>query len=184
MAPTSAGSEVPLTPDAAPRPRHQGTRTKARKRALDILFEADLLGGDPLTALADHVERDAPPVRPFTRDLVEGVTAERSQIDRIIADSLSGQWTIDRMPRVDRNLARIAIYEMWFTELAPEIAVGQAVDLGAQLSTDESPDFLNGLLGRALTTLRQTYPKAARGTSDDATDVEDDDEGEDDSADD
>ena len=171
-------------PDGAPQQggphaRRHGTRTKARKRALDILFEADLREEDPLTILAHRLELGEPPVRPFTCDLVEGVCAEVREIDSVIASSLSPGWTLERMPRVDRNLARIAVYEMWFTELAPEIAVTDAVDLAAALSTDESPSFLNGLLGKALRTLRETYPQAARGeASDEASDDEasDDDE--------
>ena len=151
-------------------PRRHGTRSKARKRALDILFEADLRGDDPLATLAERVELGEPPVRAFTSDLVEGVCAEQAEIDGVIVAALSAGWTIDRMPRVDRNLARIAIYEMWFTDLAPEIAVNEAVNLSAALSTDESPDFLNGLLGQALRTLRETYPEAARGNAADAGD--------------
>nr|NLI49149.1 transcription antitermination factor NusB [Propionibacterium sp.] len=171
------------TPAGRPPTRRHGTRTKARKRALDILFEADLRGEDPLAILAHRVELGEPPVREFTRDLVEGVCAELAEIDATIAASLIPGWTLDRMPRVDRNLARIAVYEMWFTGLAPEIAVSEAVDLGARLSTDESPDFLNGLLGKALRTLRETYPEAARGSAsdtDDDPDAPDDDESEDD----
>lgn len=169
-----------LPPDAET--RRVGTRTKARKRALDILFEADLRRVDPMGALADHVERNQPPVRPFTAELVEGVCAELGQIDQILSDSLLDAWTLDRMPPIDRNLARIAVYEMWFTKLAPEIAVSEAVNLGAWLSTDDSPGFLNGLLGKALRTLRETYPEAARGTEvDPEADVEDaDDEASDD----
>ena len=162
----------PGTHHGRPAARRPGTRTKARKRALDILFEADLRDEDPLAILAHRVELAEPPVRPFTRDLVEGVCAELREIDGIIAGSLSAGWTLDRMPRVDRNLARIAVFEMWFTELAPEIAISEAVDLGAALSTDESPDFLNGLLGKALGTLRETYPKVARGAASDEEDDE------------
>jgi transcription antitermination protein NusB len=154
-------------------PRRHGTRSKARKRALDILFEADLRGEDPLATLVERVEQAEPPVRAFTSDLVEGVCAERAEIDAVIVGALAGGWTIDRMPRVDRNLARIAIYEMWFTDLAPEIAVNEAVDLSAALSTDDSPDFLNGLLGQALRTLRETYPEAARGSAADDGDPAD-----------
>jgi len=152
-------------------PAKHGTRSKARKRALDILFEADLREEDPLATLAERVELAEPPVRAFTSDLVEGVCAERAEIDAVIVASLTGGWTIDRMPRVDRNLARIAVYEMWFTDLAPEIAVSEAVDLSAALSTDDSPDFLNGLLGQALRTLRETYPEVARGSADDDVDA-------------
>ena len=132
-------------------PRHLGTRSKARKRALDILFEADLRSSDPLEALADHIARAEPPVRPFTTELVQGVERNRDQIDTIIAECLTGDWTLSRMPRVDRNLARIAIFELWHGDVAGEIAVDEAVSLARELSTDESPDFLNGLLGRALT---------------------------------
>lgn len=152
-------------------PARHGTRSKARKRALDILFEADLRGEDPLARLAAHVAQAEPPVRAFTSDLVEGVCAELPEIDQVIVASLTGGWTIDRMPRVDRNLARIAVFEMWFSDLAPEIAVSEAVNLGATLSTDDSPDFLNGLLGQALRTLRESYPEAARGTGGDTSDA-------------
>lgn len=158
--------------DSGHEPKRHGTRTKARKRALDILFEADLRACDPLWVLSERVDADEPPVRPFTSDLVEGVCAELAEIDGVIAASLSEGWTIERMPRVDRNLARIAVYEMWFTDLAPEIAVNDAVNLGAALSTDDSPAFLNGLLGKALRTLRETYPKAARGAADDEPDAD------------
>ncbi len=164
-------------PDGRPPARRHGTRTKARKRALDILFEADLRDEDPLSILAQRIELAEPPVRAFTRDLVEGVCAELGEIDATISASLSAGWTLERMPRVDRNLARLSVYEMWFTELAPEIAVSEAVDLGAALSTDESPDFLNGLLGQALRTLRETYPQAARGSdTDDDPDPDPDDD--------
>lgn len=135
-------------------PRITPTRTKARKRALDLLFEADLREGDPLDTLADHLAVNEPPVRPFTVELVKGVVREGVRIDEIIAASLSRGWTIDRMPRVDRNLARIAVYEMFFTDLAPEVAIDEAVSLGRELSTDDSPSFLNGLLGKALTLLQ------------------------------
>ncbi len=130
--------------------RGPGTRSKARKRALDILFEADLRQRDPLETLADHVARDEPPIRPFTAELVEGFERHRGFVDSVLADCLISGWTVDRMPRVDRNLARIAIYELWFGDVEGEIAVDEAVSLASALSTDDSPKFLNGLLGRAL----------------------------------
>lgn len=126
------------------------TRTKARKRALDILFEADLRRSDPVEALAAHVDRATPPVRDFTVELVEGVAREQVAIDNLIHLCLPPDWELWRMPVVDRNLARIAIYEIWWTDTPVEVAVDEAVTLGASLSTDESPDFLNGLLGRVL----------------------------------
>lgn len=122
------------------------SRTKARKRALDILFEADLRQADPLAVLAAHVDLDEPPVRPFTSELVEGVVANLASLDRLIATHLSAGWTLQRMPRVDRNLARIAAYELVHTDVSPPVAVAESVALAEELSTDDSPGFLNGVL--------------------------------------
>lgn len=130
---------------AAPAKR-ASARTKARKRALDILFEADLRQADPLAVLAAHVELNEPPVRPFTSELVEGVVAHLAAIDQLVAGSLSAGWTLERMPRVDRNLARIATYEIVHTEVSREVAVAECVALAQELSTDDSPAFLNGVL--------------------------------------
>ncbi len=131
----------------APAVKRGSARTKARKRALDILFEADLRGTDALTALAAHEELGEPPVREFTSELVRGVTEHGLEIDDLVAGCLSPGWTLERMPRVDRNLARIATYEIMFTDIAPEIAVSEAVGLSEELSTDASPSFLGGVLG-------------------------------------
>jgi N utilization substance protein B len=131
---------------AAPAARHTSTRTKARKRALDVLFEADLRGLPVLDVLAAHVAQAEPPVRPFTEELVRGFESDRGRIDRLIAECLTGGWTLERMPRVDRNLARIAVHEILHTDLAPEVALAECVALGEDLSTDDSPVFLNGLL--------------------------------------
>ncbi len=137
------------------------TRTKARKRALDILFEADLLDTDPVQSLAEHVSRAEPPVRGFTIELVEGVAREQLSIDNLIRRCLPPDWELERMPRVDRNLTRIAIYEIWWTDTPDEVAVDEAVTLTAQLSTDESPAFVNGLLGKVL-----EYQRAERAAAD------------------
>jgi len=131
-------------------PSTGGTRTKARRRALELLFEADLRELDPLEILADRVELAEPPVRPFTSELVEGVTRHAAEIDAVISDCLTPGWTLDRMARVDRNLARLAVYELRYTDTPGEIIVDEAVSLGHEMSTDESPAFLNGLLGKAL----------------------------------
>lgn len=129
---------------------HHSARTKARKRALDILFEAELRDRDPLTTLAEHTASGEPPVREFTSELVSGVNEHLADIDARISASLDSSWTIDRMPRVDRNLARIAIYEIEYTDISPEVAINEAVNLVGELSTDESPGFLNGMLAVAL----------------------------------
>jgi N utilization substance protein B len=118
---------------AAPAARHTSTRTKARKRALDVLFEADLRGLPVLDVLAAHVAQAEPPVRPFTEELVRGFESDRGRIDRLIAECLTGGWTLERMPRVH-------------TDLAPEVALAECVALSEDLSTDDSPVFLNGLL--------------------------------------
>lgn len=124
-------------------------RSKARKRALDILFEAELRERDALVTLEERAAEADPPVTGFSRDLVQGVVAHRADIDHRIATYLSTEWTIERMPRVDRNLARIAVYELDYTGLADGVVISEALELAAALSTDESPTFMNGLLAKA-----------------------------------
>jgi transcription antitermination protein NusB len=126
-------------------------RRKARKRALDVLYEADLRGLPILDVLPGYVERLEHP-RPAHLDyavsLVEGVAAHKERIDELIASYAEG-WTLDRMPVVDRNLARIAVYELLYVdEIDDAVAITEAAELARQLSTDDSPRFLNGLLGR------------------------------------
>lgn len=130
----------------APAAKRGSARTKARKRALDVLFEADLRQAEPLTILQAHTDLAEPPVREFTTELVEGVVAHQAAIDDAITTGLAAGWTLDRMPRVDRNLARIAGFEILHTDIAPNVAVAECVALAEELSTDESPSFLNGLL--------------------------------------
>ena len=124
-------------------------RSKARKRALDILFESEQRRVDPLETPADR--RDVPdaPLNPYTVELVEGVTGERYQIDRIIGDA-SRDWPVDRMPAVDRTVLRIAVWELLHGEVPESVAIDQAVELCKDLSTDESPTFVNGVLSRVL----------------------------------
>ncbi len=130
-------------------PARGSSRTKARKRALDILFEADLRGVDAAGPLALHTAEADPPVRPFTATLVDGVAARQAEIDALIAGCLVPGWTMDRMPRVDRCLARIAVWEMLDGTTTAEVALEQAVSLAQELSTDSSATFLNGVLARA-----------------------------------
>lgn len=126
------------------------TRTKARKRALDILFEADLRGLPVGDVLAAHTEQAAPPVRDFTAQLVNGVTANQAEIDGLVAAHLPSGWTLDRMPRVDRNLARMTVFEALHTETDPAVALAECVLLATELSTDDSPGLLNGVLAAVL----------------------------------
>jgi len=126
-------------------------RRKARKRALDVLFEADLRDRPPVEVLAgylDRIEKPRPAHVDYAIDLVEGVAANLNRIDELIASYAEG-WTLDRMPVVDRNLARIAVYELLYVdEIDDPVAITEAVELARQMSTDDSPRFLNGLLGR------------------------------------
>lgn len=141
-----------MTSTERPPRAHLSARSKARKRALDILFAAELREADPLIILAERQADADPVVNPFTTVLVEGVTAHRGEIDRRIEDSLSREWTLQRMPRVDRIAARIAIYEMDHSDISVGVAISEAVALVHDLSTDDSPGFLNGVLGRAAST--------------------------------
>ncbi|WP_203783725.1 transcription antitermination factor NusB [Asanoa ferruginea] len=126
-------------------------RRKARKRALDVLFEADLRdrpAGDVLTDYVARLERPLPGHLDYALGLVNGVAAHLGRIDELIGSYAEG-WTIDRMPVVDRNLARIAVYELLYVdEIDDAVAISEAVELARQMSTDDSPRFLNGLLGR------------------------------------
>ena len=126
------------------------TRSKARKRALDILFEAELRGLDPLLTLEERTAAADPPVRAYTAELVRGVVAHSPEIDARISDCLAPGWTLPRIPRVDRNVLRIAVFEIDYGEVPDAVAVTEAVQLVSELSTDESPAFVNGLL-RAIT---------------------------------
>lgn len=130
-------------------PARGSVRTKARKRALDILFEADLRGVPARESLAVHSAEADPPVRPFTADLVIGVADRQAEIDPVISECLAADWTLERMPRVDRVLARIAVYELLEGSTSAEVVLQQAVQLAQELSTDDSAGFLNGLLARA-----------------------------------
>jgi N utilization substance protein B len=126
-------------------------RRKARKRALDVLYEADLRDRPPVEVLVGYLQRIEQP-RPehlgYAVGLVEGVAEHLDRIDELIASYAEG-WTLDRMPVVDRNLARIAVYELLYVdEIDDAVAISEAVELARQMSTDDSPRFLNGVLGR------------------------------------
>lgn len=125
-------------------------RSKARKRALDVLYEADLRGTDALATLAQRVALADPPVNEYTIELVEGVQANRARIDSILADYAEG-WSVARMPDVDRALLRLGVYELLWREDVPDaVVIDEAVELAKLLSTDESPRFVNGVLGRII----------------------------------
>ncbi|SDT46229.1 transcription antitermination factor NusB [Microlunatus soli] len=137
-------------PDTSGRTR--STRTKARKRALDILFEAELRGRTAIETLAERTADADPPVRDYTAQLVRGVEEHRPELDGRITAHLAAGWSLPRMPRVDRAAIRIAVYEIDHVADVPDaVAVSEAVELVGELSTDESPSYVNGLLGAILT---------------------------------
>ncbi len=129
---------------------HFSTQTKARKAALDILFQADLLGLDPRDVLREQQALAEHPFRPLTTAIVEGVGEHGEAIDRRIRACTRNGWTIERMPCVDRTLARIAIYEIDHSDVPNAVAIAEALELASWLSTNSSESFLNGLLGQAV----------------------------------
>jgi N utilization substance protein B len=127
-----------------------GARSKARKRALDVLYEADQRGADPVETLKERLAQSDPPVPEYAVTLVEGVVANRVRIDELL-ETYAQEWTLDRFPAVDLAVLRIGAFELlWCDDVPDAVAVSEAVELAASLSTDESPSFVNGLLGRLL----------------------------------
>jgi N utilization substance protein B len=125
-------------------------RSKARKRALDILFEAEIRSVPVLALLDERTAAASPPVSAYAGELVQGVQAHRAQIDELLAQYAQG-WTLDRMPAVDRNILRIATFELlWQDDVPDAVAISEAVQLARDLSTDGSSSFVNGLLARLL----------------------------------
>ena len=125
-------------------------RSKARKRALDVLCEAELRGQPVLEVLAERAADEIPPLPGYAADLVRGVHAHQERIDELIAENSQG-WALDRMPAVDRNLLRIGAYELlWADDIPDAVAISEAVQLARDLSTEGSPAFVNGLLARLL----------------------------------
>ena len=127
-------------------------RSKARKAALDLLYEADIRGTNAIETLnlRDIVEEgpDARPIREYTRELVNGVGDNFRKIDELITTYAQG-WDMDRLPAVDRNILRIGIYEILWSLTTPDgVAIDEALTLAKELSTDESAGYIHGVLGR------------------------------------
>ena len=130
-------------------------RSKSRKRALDVLYAAEARGVDPLVVLA---ERMKPPTGPdlhsyavmgdYAESIVRGVVANQGRVDALLSEHSRG-WTLERMPAVDRAILRIAVYELLYSlDVPPAVVVNEAVDAAKLLSTDDSPKFVNGVLGQ------------------------------------
>jgi N utilization substance protein B len=139
-------------------------RSKARKRALDVLFESEQRGVDVLETLAGRVAAADPPVSEFTVELVEGVVAHRDRIDELLTTYSQG-WSLDRMPAVDRAVLRLGTFELlWLDDVPDAVVVDQAVELARSLSTDDSPGFVNGVLGRLLDLKPMLAPTSSEST--------------------
>ena len=122
------------------------TRSKSRKAALDLLYEADIRGRVAVDLLSSRMSDDEVYIREYTAQLLEGVASARKKIDELITLHAQG-WDMDRMPAVDRNILRIAIYELlWSNEIPDKVAINEALELAKTLSTDDSVSYINGVL--------------------------------------
>jgi N utilization substance protein B len=122
-------------------------RGKARKRALDVLYAAEMRGEQPLQALERVIADGDGPTNAYTSTLVHGVAEHQVRIDELLSSYAQG-WTLTRMPAVDRNVLRLGVYELLYVDDVPDgVAVSEAMSLVRELSTDDSPSFVNGLLG-------------------------------------
>lgn len=133
---------------------------------MDLLFEAEARGltpeavADGRTALAED-QPDVTPLNPYTVSVARGVTEHAAHIDDLISAHLQG-WTLERLPAVDRAILRVAVWELLHAEDVPEpVAVDEAVELAKELSTDESPGFVNGVLGQVMLVTPQIRAAAA-----------------------
>ena len=146
-------------------------RSKARKRALDILFESEIRGEPVLPLLDERTADGNPPVASYAAELVRGVHFRRDQIDQLLAEYAQG-WTLERMPAVDRNILRIGTFELlWQDEIPDGVAISEAVQLARDLSTEGSPPFVNGLLARLLS-LKPALAAEADVTAEPVTEAE------------
>lgn len=123
-------------------------RGKARRRAVDILFESEQRSVPASEALRDRREKTDQIINPYSVEIVQGVVAMQEQIDEFLSTYSQG-WPLERMPAVDRIILRVGSWELLYNDDVPDgVAVSEAVELAKVLSTDESPAFVNGLLGR------------------------------------
>jgi N utilization substance protein B len=134
---------------------------KARKYALDLLYAVELTDKSLGAVMTDYATMDEHALPPYSKTVAEGVDTHGYLIDGYLAPCLAENWTIERMPPVDRCLARIAVYEMVYADLPPAIAISEAVNLAKELSTDASAAFLTGVLGRVAALVRPEFSETA-----------------------
>lgn len=133
--------------------KRRGSRYRARRRAVDILFEAEARDIDPVAILEDRItlsrshESGVAPINPYTKQIVAGAAEELDRIDEVITAHLAEDWTLERISAVDRAVLRVAVWELLFNEEVPVVtAVVEAVELSSEYSTDDSPAYINALL--------------------------------------
>ena len=120
-------------------------RSKARKQALDLLYEADIRKSDPRSLIESRVELE---LRPFATEILNLVLHHKSKVDELISTYARG-WDMDRMPTVDRNILRLAIAELiWSPDVPEAVVIDEALGLARELSTDESVSFIHGILAQ------------------------------------
>ena len=124
-------------------------RRKARKRALDFLYEADIRSSNAIELLATREESELSE-RDYIMELLVGVDTNKAKIDELITTYAQG-WDMDRMPAIDRNILRIALFEILFKhDLDDEVAASEAIEIATELSTEDSAKYINGILGRII----------------------------------
>lgn len=124
-------------------------RRKARKRALDFLYEADIRSGNAIDLLGTRGESDLSQ-SDYVMELLVGVSSNKEKIDELITTYAQG-WDMDRMPAIDRNILRIALFEILFkNDLDDQVAASEAVEIASELSTEDSAKYINGVLGRII----------------------------------
>jgi N utilization substance protein B len=122
-------------------------RHKARKRALDFLYESDIRGTSATDLFSNRPPSELSEGE-YVKILLEGIASHRSKIDELIVTYAQG-WDLDRMPSIDRNILRISLFEiLWMENIDDRIAISEAIELAKELSTDESSSYINGVLGR------------------------------------
>ena len=125
-------------------------RTKARKRAVDVLYECEMQSLPLGETLDARILAQDPPVNDYTVTLIRGIAEQQSHIDEVLTRYSQG-WSLERMPAVDRNVLRIGVYEVLYVDDVPDaVAVSEAMGLVRDLSTDDSPSFVNGVLGNVV----------------------------------
>ncbi|NCV95155.1 MAG: transcription antitermination factor NusB [Actinobacteria bacterium] len=121
-------------------------RSKARKAALDFLYEGDIRGKSASSLLGFRKTELDFLIRDYTEALVNGVEAKRDRIDEIIS-MRAKDWDLDRMPVVDRNILRVGVFELlWGEQIPEEVAISESVELAKTLSTEDSATYINGVL--------------------------------------